>query len=83
MDRTEVFNTVTEILNVALLCSKKFNLEDHLKDDLGLDSIGFVELGTGLEEKYMVDISDEDLEAFNTVGEVVDAVMTAPALVID
>lgn len=79
MDRNEIYQTVSEILGKSLLTTKTFNESDKLVDDLGLDSIGFVELGTGLEEKYMIDISDEVLESLKTVGMVIDAVLAAPS----
>ncbi len=79
MDRSEIYQTVSEILSKSLLTTKKINENDRLVDDLGLDSIGFVELGTGLEEKYMIDISDEVLESLLTVEMVIDAVLAAPS----
>ncbi len=79
MERNEVYKTVTEILSKSLLTTKKINEGDRLVDDLALDSIGFVELGTGLEEKYQIDISDEVLESLKTVEMVIDAVLAAPS----
>lgn len=79
MDRNEIYKTVTEILAKSLLTNKKINESDTLVDDLGLDSIGFVELGTGLEEKYQIDISDEVLESLKTVEMVIEAVLVAPS----
>lgn len=79
MERDEVYQTVVDIINKSLLSARKINPSDRLVEDLGLDSIGFVELGTGLEEKYMIDISDEVLESLQTVEMVVDAVITSPS----
>ncbi|HEY8941779.1 MAG TPA: acyl carrier protein [Cellvibrio sp.] len=79
MDRNEVYKTVSEILSKSLLTTKKINESDRLVDDLALDSIGFVELGTGLEEKYQIDISDEVLESLKTVEMVIEAVLAAPS----
>jgi acyl carrier protein len=79
MERDEVYQTVVDIINKSLLSARKINPSDRLVEDLGLDSIGFVELGTGLEEKYMIDISDEVLESLKTVEMVVDAVITSPS----
>jgi acyl carrier protein len=78
MDRNEIYQTVTQILSKSLLTTRHINESDRLVDDLGLDSIGFVELGTGLEEKYQIDISDEVLESLETVAMVIDAVVAAP-----
>lgn len=78
MDRDDVFNTVAELINRSLSEKKKITMESRLEDDLGMDSIAFVELGVGLENKYCVDIDDEVLESFKTVQEVVEAVLEAP-----
>ena len=39
-----------------------------LKEDLGLDSVDFVELIMKLEDKYEVKISDEDAKSLRTIG---------------
>lgn len=78
MDRNEVSNTVIKLINSSVMKKTTIGLEHRLKEDLGMDSIAFVELGTGLEEKYRIDISDEELEKLTTVGQVVDAVLNSP-----
>ncbi|BFM17467.1 hypothetical protein R50073_36500 [Maricurvus nonylphenolicus] len=78
MDRNEIFNTIVAIINKSLPSPVSVSLEDDLREDIGLDSIGFVELGTGLEEIYQIDIDDADLEGFKTVEEVVNAVINSP-----
>ncbi len=78
MDRNEVFNTVVSIINKSLPNPVSITMEDRLREDICLDSIGFVELGTGLEDKYQIDIDDDVLEGFRTVEEVVDAVIESP-----
>jgi acyl carrier protein len=40
-----------------------------LQDDLGLDSLTRIDLAVALEEAFGVTISDEDLESFATVGD--------------
>lgn len=39
--------------------------------DLGLDSLDFVELVMAIEDEFEVEVCDEDAEKFTTVGEVV------------
>jgi acyl carrier protein len=41
-------------------------------DDLGADSLDTVELVMALEEKFDIEIPDEDAEKITTVGEAVD-----------
>ena len=44
--------------------------EAHFIDDLGADSLDTVELVMALEEEFGIEISDEDAEKVQTVGDV-------------
>jgi len=48
--------------------------DQHLKNDLNMDSLDIVELGMGLEHEFEVIIPDNEMAAFSqmTVQEVVD-----------
>jgi len=55
--------------------------EDHIEeersatfDDIGLDSLAFIELRTALEEDYGVQVRDEDVEHIYTLGDAIDYV---------
>lgn len=55
--------------------------EDHIPNDpsatldqIGLDSLAFIELQTALEEDWGVRIRDEDVERIYVVGEALDFV---------
>jgi acyl carrier protein len=55
--------------------------EDHVKDDssetfedIGLDSLAFIELRTALEEDYGIEVRDEDVEHIYTLGDAIDYV---------
>jgi acyl carrier protein len=43
-------------------------------DDMGLDSLAFVEIQLAMEQDYGVSVSDEDAENIQTVGEAIDFV---------
>lgn len=66
----------------AELIRKKLNLSDSFviteassfKTDLRADSFELMELVIALEDEYDVKIEDEDLEKFETVGDVLDFV---------
>jgi acyl carrier protein len=47
------------------------NPEAHFINDLGADSLDTVELVMALEEEFGVEISDEDAEKIQTVGDVI------------
>jgi acyl carrier protein len=43
-------------------------------DDMGLDSLAFVEIQLAMEQEYGVSVSDEDAASIHTVGEAIDFV---------
>ena len=46
--------------------------EDTTLEDLGADSLALVELVMSGEEEFEIEIQDEDMEKFKTVGDVLD-----------
>ncbi|MCK5212246.1 acyl carrier protein [Candidatus Parcubacteria bacterium] len=50
--------------------------EADLKSDLGYDSLDIIEFIMRLEEKYDIDISDEDAEKFLTVEDIYNYIKT-------
>ena len=44
----------------------------RLREDLGIDSLSLIEVAVAAEDAFGVMIPDEDLERFQTVGDVVD-----------
>ena len=61
----------------AIICDQ-FDIDeddismDSTLDDLGLDSIDAVDLADNIEDEFDVEIPDEELEKFKTVGDVVN-----------
>ena len=47
----------------------------RFKEDLDADSLDLVELVMGLEERFDIEVPEEDLEGVTTVGQAVDLVM--------
>jgi acyl carrier protein len=45
---------------------------DTTFDEMGLDSLAFVEIQLAMEQEYGFTISDEDAESIHTVGEAID-----------
>ena len=48
------------------------NPEAKIVDDLGADSLDLVELVMALEEEYNMEITDEDAEKIQTVGDAIE-----------
>jgi len=51
---------------------KEVTMEAKFIDDLGADSLDLVELVMALEEEYDTEISDEDAEKIQTVGDAIE-----------
>jgi acyl carrier protein len=51
---------------------KEVTMEAKFIEDLGADSLDLVELVMALEEEYETEISDEDAEKIQTVGDAIE-----------
>ena len=70
-----MFEKVREIIADKLSVSVDENtLESSFIDDLNADSLDIVELIMALEDELDMEIPDEDVENFKTVGDVVNYV---------
>ena len=66
--KEKVVNELKQILTEDLFVSvpeNEIKLEDSLANDLGVDSVGLVELTTLLEERYGIPISSEEVSREN------------------
>ena len=50
--------------------------EARFKEDLDADSLDLVELVMGLEERFDIEVPEDDLEGVTTVGQALDLVLT-------
>ena len=50
----------------------EINPETDFREDLGADSLDLYELVMTLEEEYSMEIPPEELQALNTVGDVIE-----------
>jgi acyl carrier protein len=69
--REEIFEIIKEQLQERGIETDGVTYESHLAKDLGLDSLDVTELTLGLEERFGVEIPDEELEEVETVGDAV------------
>ena len=68
-----VFDTIRELLADQLEISEdKITMDTDILGDLGADSLDVVELIMGVENEYGIVITDEAVQGFRTVGDVVE-----------
>jgi acyl carrier protein len=76
MTQSEILDKVKEIVSKQLSVSEKqVTAEASFIEDLGADSLDTVELIMSLEEKFDIEISDEDAEKIKTVQDVVEYIV--------
>lgn len=67
-----LFEEIQEIICEQLKAKpEEVKLETSFIEDLGADSLDLIELVMALEEKYDIEISDENAEGMNTVDDVI------------
>jgi len=80
MERSEVEKTVKEVVVEQLgVDAGEVNDGASFVDDLGADSLDTVELVMAFEEKFGLEIPDEDAEKIRTVGDAVNYISAKKA----
>lgn len=64
----EIRDAIAEKLDIDI---EKISMDSKLVDDLKADSLDMIDLITDFEEKYELEISNEDLQTLVTVGDIV------------
>jgi acyl carrier protein len=73
MDTLEIEKSVKEVLaSYFKLNIDQIHLDSNLRDDLGMDSFGSIELAFALEEKFGINIPDDRITLIVTVKDVID-----------
>ncbi len=69
---SDIFEQVKSVIAEELEVEEgQIAMESMIVDDLGADSLDVVELIMRLEEKFEIEIPDEDAEKIQTVGDAV------------
>ena len=75
MDRDEAFAKFTDnAVEVLAVDPSKITVEATFGDDLGADSLDLVELVMALEEKFDIEVDEDELKEIKTVGEAFDLI---------
>lgn len=70
---SDIIEDVKKIIEDKLgVNAEQITMEASFIDDLGADSLDQVELVMDFEDKFEVDIPDEDAEKMRTVGEAIE-----------
>lgn len=67
-----MLEVIKEVLSEQLGVEEDITLESKLREDLNIDSLLAVQLSVLLENKYDIDITEEELEKLVTVKDVID-----------
>lgn len=68
-----MFEKVTKLLARQFSVPQdEITMDTHLVDDLGADSLDFVELVNTLEEEYDLFINDEEVQGIFTVRQIIE-----------
>ena len=70
-DTDRIFRVVAEQLGWS---EKELTRDKNLVDDLGADSLDQIDLVKAIEEEFELEITDDDAEKIQTVGQIVDYV---------
>jgi len=76
MDRGAALEAIREVAVEVLDVEPDVVTEQaRFKEDLEADSLDLVELVMGLEERFDIEVPEDDLEGVTTVGQAVDLVL--------
>jgi len=72
MTREDIQHKLTTILVEQLACKREQITDEITLEDLGADSLDFVEIVMAVEEEFVIDIGYDEAAKLTTVGEIVD-----------
>ncbi len=75
----ETLAITTEIIKKHIDGSKAIRPNDHIQNDLGLDSLGVMEVVADIEDRFSVSIPNDMLSNIATVEDVVKALVKLKA----
>ena len=72
---------ITRIINNFLIeefeiNENKINPDAHLKDDLGLESLDFVDIAVIVQKEFGITLKGEEMTAISSLGDLYDYIFT-------
>jgi len=74
----EMLKQTTDILSKHVDLKRAITPKDHIQNDLGLDSLGVMEVVADIEDRFDVQIPQEMLSTISTVDDMVKALQKLP-----
>jgi acyl carrier protein len=74
----EMLKETTDILSKHVDLNRTITAKDHIQHDLGLDSLGVMEVVADIEDRFDVQIPQETLSSISTVDDMVKALQKLP-----
>jgi acyl carrier protein len=71
-----VRHEIIQLLQDHIQEGTEVSVTSHLVADLGIDSLGTMEVVANIEDKFKLTIPDDTLREINTVGDVAQAIET-------
>jgi acyl carrier protein len=75
----ETLAITTEILRRHVDAERAIRPNDHIQNDLGLDSLGVMELVADVEDRFAVSIPNDLLSSISTVDDIAKALVKLKA----
>jgi Acyl carrier protein len=73
MDREDIIKTINSLLIQEFeIEEKKISPSAHLKDDLGLESLDFVDIAVIIKKEFGITLKGEEVTSLKTMGNLYD-----------
>ncbi len=74
MEFEKLQSIIAKVLNID---EREITMDSKFKDDLDADSLDVFQIIMGIEEEFNLEISDDDAEQIETVGDAVEQIQNA------
>jgi len=74
MDRNQIFIELKKIISPFLKELNDFEMDDHLTDDLGIDSLDLIDILFKIEEEFNLNFKEQDIAKLSKVEDAVDLI---------